>query len=288
MQEAGVVRPSLSSEEIETMVPEIKDMVLEKVAAGPVSARVYMGADFGKGPPIVLYLHGGAFLDSDPKADRPIASSLAKAGAIVVCADYSTLSGNVFPKALEVSFSIFSYLALKKAGLGDRKSLLFVAGEEAGGNVAAGVALKARDQMPDALDGQILLSPLLDPFMGTSSIRKAEKIGMRQRWTEGWSHYLSGGGCHPYAAPCLCSRISGVAPALIFTAEDDPLHDETIGYAARLKKAGVGVRQHVLPAGTGWPSIYGGKSEGTPTWQGNVSRHFGDFLQDVSVEPQLH
>jgi len=288
MQEAGVVRPSLSSEEIETMVPEIKDMVLEKVAAGPVSARVYMGADFGKGPPIVLYLHGGAFLDSDPKADRPIASSLAKAGAIVVCADYSTLSGNVFPKALEVSFSIFSYLALKKAGLGDRKSLLFVAGEEAGGNVAAGVALKARGQMPDALDGQILLSPLLDPFMGTSSIRKAEKIGMRQRWTEGWSHYLSGGGCHPYAAPCLCSRISGVAPALIFTAEDDPLHDETIGYAARLKKAGVGVRQHVLPAGTGWPSIYGGKSEGTPTWQGNVSRHFGDFLQDVSVEPQLH
>jgi acetyl esterase/lipase len=288
MQEAGVVRPSLSSEEIETMVPEIKDMVLEKVAAGPVSARVYMGADFGKGPPIVLYLHGGAFLDSDPKADRPIASSLAKAGAIVVCADYSTLSGNVFPKALEVSFSIFSYLALKKAGLGDRKSLLFVAGEEAGGNVAAGVALKARDQMPEALDGQILLSPLLDPFMGTSSIRKAEKIGMRQRWTEGWSHYLSGGGCHPYAAPCLCSRISGVAPALIFTAEDDPLHDETIGYAARLKKAGVGVRQHVLPAGTGWPSIYGGKSEGTPTWQGNVSRHFGDFLQDVSVEPQLH
>jgi len=279
---------SVICKEIETMVPEIKEMVLEKVAAGPVSARVYMGADFGKGPPIVLYLHGGAFLDSDPNADRPIASSLAKAGAIVVSADYSTLSGNVFPKALEVSFSILSYLALKKAGLGDRKSLLFVAGEEAGGNVAAGVALKARDQIPDALDGQILISPLLDPFMGTSSIRKADKIGMRQRWTEGWSHYLSGGGCHPYAAPCLCSRIAGVAPALIFTAEDDPLHDETIGYAARLKKAGVGVRQHVLPAGTGWPSIYGGKSEGISTWQGNVSRHFGDFLQDVSVQPQLH
>ncbi|GGE02613.1 MULTISPECIES: alpha/beta hydrolase fold domain-containing protein [Rhizobium] len=270
------------------MTVEWKDMLLDKVAIGPVSARIYQGADYGKGPPIVLYLHGGAFLDSEKNVDRPVAMSLAKAGAIVVAADYSSLSGNLFPQALEVSFSVFTYLANKRAGLGDRKSLLFVAGEEAGGNVAAGVALKARDQMPDALDGQVLISPLLDPFMGTSSIRKAEAIGMRQRWTEGWSHYLSGGGCHPYAAPCLCSRISGVAPALIFTAEDDPLHDETIGYGARLKQAGVGVRQHVLPAGTGWPSIYGGKSDGAPDWQENVSRHFGSFLRDVSVQPQLH
>lgn len=177
------------------MTVEWKDMMLDKVAIGPVSARIYQGADYGKGPPIVLYLHGGAFLDSDKNVDRPVAMSLAKAGAIVVAADYSSLSGNLFPQALEVSFSVFTYLANKRAGLGDRKSLLFVAGEEAGGNVAAGVALKARDQMPDALDGQILISPLLDPFMGTSSIRKAEAIGMRQRWTEGWSHYLSGGGC---------------------------------------------------------------------------------------------
>ncbi len=97
--------------------------------------------------------------------------------------------------------------------------------------------------------------------MGTSSIRKADGIGMRQRWTEGWSHYLSGGGCHPYAASCLCSRIAGVAPALVLTAEDDPLRDETLGYADRLKQAGVAVRRNVLPAGTGWPSLYGGKSE---------------------------
>ncbi|AGS23156.1 alpha/beta hydrolase family protein [Rhizobium etli] len=271
------------------MTVEWKDMMLDKVAIGPVSARIYQGADYGKGPPIVLYLHGGAFLDSETNVDRPVAMSLAKSGAIVAAVDYSSLSDNLFPKALEVSFSVFSYLANKRAaGLGDRKSLLFVAGEEAGGNIAAGVALKARDQLPDALDGQVLISPLLDPFMGTASIRKAEAIGMRQRWTEGWSHYLSGGGCHPYAAPCLCSRLSGVAPALIFTAEDDPLHDETLGYGARLKKAGVGVRQHVFPAGTGWPSIYGGKSGEAPDWQEHVSRHFGSFLQDVSVQPQLH
>ncbi len=196
------------------MTVEWKDMMLDKVAIGPVSARIYQGADYGKGPPIVLYLHGGAFLDSDKNVDRPVAMSLAKVGAIVVAADYSSLSGNIFPQALEVSFSVFTYLANKRAGLGDRKSLLFVAeAKKQAAMLPLSVALKARDQMPDALDGQVLISPLLDPFMGTSSIRKAEAIGMRQRWTEGWSHYLSGGGCHPYAAPCLCSRISGVAPA---------------------------------------------------------------------------
>ncbi|MBB4276776.1 alpha/beta hydrolase fold domain-containing protein [Rhizobium mongolense] len=274
------------------MTVQVKDMVLEKVGIGPVSARVYQGAEFGKGAPIVLFFHGGAFLESGIQAgikESAIAESMAKAGAIVAVPDYNSPLGNVFPKPLEVGYSLFSYLANKRAsGIGDRNSLLLIAGEEAGGNIAAGVALKARDHYADALDGQILISPLLDPFMGTSSIRKADGIGMRQRWTEGWSHYLSGGGCHPYAAPCLCSRIAGVAPALIFTAEDDPLRDETVGYAARLKAAGVEVRQHILPAGAGWPSIYGGKTDGTSNWQENVSREFRSFVQELSVRRQLH
>ncbi|KQV83793.1 alpha/beta hydrolase [Rhizobium sp. Root1220] len=267
------------------MTVQVKDMLLEKVAIGPVSARVYQGAEYGKGSPIVLFFHGGAFLESGVK-DSLVAESIASAGAIVVVPDYNAPLGNVFPKPLEVGFSIFSYLANKRAsGLGDRNSLLLVAGEEAGGNIAAGVALKARDHYAEALDGQILISPLLDPFMGTASIRKADGIGMRQRWTAGWSHYLSGGGCHPYAAPCLCSRISGVAPALVLTAEDDPLRDETLGYADRLKQADVKVRQHVLPAGTGWPSIYGGQSEKVSKWQHSVSEQFGSFVQTISVRP---
>jgi acetyl esterase/lipase len=72
------------------------------------------------------------------------------------------------------------------------------------------------------------------------------------------------------------------------TAEDDPLRDETLGYAARLKKAEVSVRQHVLPAGKGWPSIYGGKTEGVSDWQATISREFGSFIRELSVQPQLH
>ncbi len=112
---------------------------------------------------------------------------------------------------------------------------------------------------------------------------------MRQRWTEGWSHLLKAAAVATPTRHLASVRVFQASPpALIFTAEDDPLHDETIGYGARLKKAGVGVRQHVLPAGTGWPSIYGGKSGEAPDWQEHVSRHFGSFLQDVSVQPQLH
>lgn len=264
------------------MPVEIKDMTLDKVATGPVSVRVYQGAEFAKGAPVLLYFHGGAFMETGLK-HCPLAECIASTGAIVAVPDYNGPGGGVFPQSLEVGFSIFSYLAKKRAGLGDRKSPLLIGGEEAGGNVAAGVALKARDHFSDELDGQVLLSPLLDPFMGTASFRNADEIGMRQRWADGWSHYLSGGVCHPYAAPSLCSRLSGLAPALVLSSKDDPLLDETLGYASRLKEAGVTVQQHVLPAGTGWPTIYSGTSDGTGPWAESLSSQFSGFVHNISI-----
>ena len=264
------------------MPVEIKDMTFDKVAAGPVSVRVYQGAEFAKGAPVLLYFHGGAFMETGLR-HCPLAECIAGTGAIVAVPDYNALEGGVFPKPLEVGFSIFSYLAKKRAGLGDRKSPLLIGGEEAGGNIAAGVALKARDHFAGELDGQVLLSPLLDPFMATRSFRKADAIGMGARWADGWSHYLSGGVCHPYAAPSLCSRLSGLAPALVLTAKDDPLLDETLGYADRLREAGVTVQQHVLPAGTGWPMIYSGTPDGTGQWADILSHQFSDFAQNISI-----
>ncbi|MGV8989470.1 MAG: alpha/beta hydrolase fold domain-containing protein [Cypionkella sp.] len=265
------------------MTVDVKDMLLEKLAVGPVWARVYQGADYAEGPPVLLYFHGGAFLQSG-LIECPVARALATTGAIVVVPDYNAPLGGVFPKPLEVGFAIFSYLAKKRAGLGDRKSLLLIGGEEAGGNIAAAIAFKARDHFANELDGQALLSPLLDPFMGSASFRTADAIGMRQRWAEGWSHYLSGGVCHPYAAPCMCSRLAGVAPALVLSAEDDPLLDEAKLYADRLKSAGIKVHQHVLPAGTGWPSIYGAACSAQSRWQDTVCDQFSDFVRDISTQ----
>ncbi|WP_454747686.1 alpha/beta hydrolase fold domain-containing protein [Ciceribacter selenitireducens] len=261
---------------------QIQDVMLDNVAVGRIAARVYQGADCGKGPPVLIYFHGGAFRHAG-LVDCPMAECLAATGAIVVVPDYNAL-GSVFPKPLEVGFSVFTYMAKKRAGFGNRKSVLLVGGSEAGGNIAAAVSLKARDHFADELDGQVLVSPLLDPFMGTPSFRKADAIGMRDLWAEGWSHYLSGGICHPYAAPSACSRLSGIAPALLLTSQDDPLHDETLLYGERLNSAGVEVRQHVLPPGTGWPSVYGGKTEETPSWQESASSQFASFVRDIGIQ----
>ncbi|PWV99846.1 acetyl esterase/lipase [Hoeflea marina] len=263
------------------MSVDIKDMVLDDAAVGRVALRVYQGADCGRGPPVLIYFRESGFGDAAP-GECAMAECLAGTGAIVVVPDCAAL-GSAFPRPLEVGFSVFSWMARKRAGFGDRKSLLLVGGGEAGGNIAAAVSLKARDQFADELDGQVLVSPLLDPFMGTPSFRKAEAVGMRDCWADGWSHYLSGGVCHPYAAPSLCSRLSGIAPALLLSSQDDPLLDETIAYAERLKAAGVDVCRHVFPAGTGWPSIYGGKTGEAPSWHEGAGRQFASFIDHIGM-----
>ncbi len=186
---------------------EWKDMDVDGTGRCTMPFRVYDGSAQGKNAPVVLYFGGGAFLDRERNDESPVARAFAESGAVVVEADYARPSESVFPKALECAFAALRCLSGKRKQYGGRRSPLLVAGEEAGGNLAAGVALKARDQMPNEIDGQILLSPLIDPLMATASFREAEESGMRERWTEGWNHYLGSGGgfCHPYAAPGHCS-----------------------------------------------------------------------------------
>ena len=219
------------------MTADWENIEIGRVGKPPVPLRLYGRGSTAKAPPIVLYLRGRAFLDQDRgELERPIAKALAGAGAVVVEADYGTVSQNVFPKAMECAVQALGYLAAFRKEFGSAKSPLIIAGDEAGGNVAAGAALKARDLLPGALKGQILFSPMIDPQMATASVRQADDLGMRGTWSDGWSHYL--GSClqHPYAAPCLCSRLNSVAPALVVTSEDDPLRDEVTGYAERLKE----------------------------------------------------
>ena len=265
------------------MTVQWENIAFDRSAKPPVPMRLYEGAAPGKAPPLVLYLRGGAFLEEGRKEpERPIGKALAEAGAVVLEADYSSVSHNVFPQAMECAFMALNCLSSRRKHFGGVKSPLFVAGDEAGGNVAAGVALKARDQMPGQLSGQILLSPMIDPMMATRSFRKADDIGMGQRWAEGWSHYLRSacGFQHPYAVPCLCSRLSGVAPALVVTSEDDPLRDETIGYAERLAASGVLVRKKVFPTGCGWTGIYKG---GDGKWMDALCSEFVGFVRELSA-----
>lgn len=249
----------------------------------PLPFRIYEGSGKAKQRPLVLYLPGHAFGSAPARAtDAPAALAMAEAGALVVEADCSASTRNIFPDTLERGFEALKYLFAKRKRFANLRSPVLVAGDEAGGNVAASLALKARDAMPGELAGQVLLSPMLDPRMVTVSFRRADAIGLRERWADGWSHYLAlaCNGQHPYAAPCLCTRLAGVAPALVVTSDDDPLRDETVDYAERLQLAGVPVKTRILPDTLGWTGIYDGKDG---EWHSRFSTEFSQFLEELPI-----
>ena len=230
--------------------------------------------------PVVLHLHGGAFVSGALENGRAVATLLADAGAVVVSVAYPLAPHHPFPEALEATFGALGWLQTTRARLSSRRSRLFVAGEEAGGNLAAALALMARDRLGPELAGQILLSPMLDPRMATCSMREAAAGPVGCKWADGWHEYLGAAekAAHPYASPLMSMRLAGLAPALVVTAEDDLLRDEAVNYARRLREAGVAVDEHVLPAPTGWPCAFHDPAGVRAPWTGAVRERVGRFF----------
>jgi acetyl esterase/lipase len=253
-----------------------------------MSMRLYRDTGTARTAPLVLHLHGGAFVGGSLDAGRPVATMLAKAGAIVASAAYPLAPDCRFPEPLEVSFQALKAVYDGRVNWASRKSPVYVAGEEAGGNLAAGLALISRDRTVPPLAGQILLSPMLDPCLATMSVREAKAGPVGCRWADGWHQYLGSPdkACHPYAAPLGSSRLQGLAPALILTAQDDPLRDESLNYAARLRKAGVPVECHVLNAPTGWPGALGRSDPASATWAPALHERLVGFLNHKTSLPR--
>jgi acetyl esterase/lipase len=261
-----------------------KDEALPSEGAS-LPLRVYAAAAAAQlATPVVLHLHGGAFTSGSLHAGAVVSTLLAQAGAIVLSADYPLAPRSTFPQTLETIFRALSFIWQKRAKWAGKKSPLFIAGEEAGGNLAAGLALMVRDQRTPPLAGQILLSPMLDPCLATRSIRCAEAGPVGCRWADGWHQYLGTAdkAAHPYAAPLGSSRLAGVAPALILTAEDDPMRDEAINYARRLRAADVAVDQEVLPAPTGWPCAFAIGGTAPESWAARLRERFSQFFSQAS------
>ncbi|MDF2995943.1 MAG: Alpha/beta hydrolase fold-3 domain protein [Xanthobacteraceae bacterium] len=242
--------------------------------------RVYRAAGTPRSAPLVFHLHSGAFVAGCLACGEPVASLIAKAGATVVSADYPLAPEHRFPEALNLTFGGLRALYKERAKWAGRTSSLFVAGEEAGANIAAALALMARDQGAPPLAGQILLSPMLDPCLATRSIRDAQAGSVGCKWADGWHRYLGTAdkGAHPYAAPLGSRRLQNLAPALVVTAEDDPLRDESVAYAKRLVACEVDVREIVLPGPTNWPDALGLRPNVEPDWMGPVGRLVSEFL----------
>ncbi|MFX1682322.1 alpha/beta hydrolase fold domain-containing protein [Mitsuaria sp. CC2] len=222
---------------------------------GVVPVRVYKGAARRKDAPVVMHLHGGAFTGGDLDSGELVSRLLADAGAVVVDVDYPSGEATVFPTALKTLDALLAGVHKARAKLSGKGAPLIVAGEEAGGNLAAALALMARDQGHRKLSGQILIGPMLNPCMGTASLRQADAGYGECRWMHGWRAYLGEceDGDHPYAAPANTGRLSGLVPALVVSADDDPMRDEALAYARAMKRAGVDVQQALIAGPSGWP-----------------------------------
>jgi acetyl esterase/lipase len=250
----------------------------------PVQVRIYRPASVMPAAPAVLHLHGGSFVMGGLDSSRAVATLLAEAGAVVASVNYPLAPEHRFPKALDTAFEVLSFIAAGKAAWATKKSPLYVAGEEAGGNLAAALALMARDRKSPHLSGQILLSPMLDPCLATRSVRAAKAGPAGCQWADGWHQYLGSAAraAHPYASPVGSSRLAGVASALLITAEDDLLRDETETYARKLQESGVAVRQQLLAAPTGWPCALYRDADPDAPWRAALRDSFNRFFAEAT------
>jgi acetyl esterase len=210
--------------------------------AGDLGVRVY--TPHGEPPfPIVVWFHGGGWVVGTLDSYDPVCRALAAAvPAVVVAVDYRLAPEHRYPAAVEDAYAATLWASRNAAELGGSQQRLAVAGDSAGGNLAAVVALGARDRGGPAIGFQLLVYPITDHAMDTASYREhADGYALTaagMRWY--WDHYLGGAdGTAPDASPLRAAFFGGLPPALVVTAEHDVLRDEGEAYAARLRAAGV-------------------------------------------------
>jgi acetyl esterase len=221
--------------------------VREQIIAGPdrpLRLRIYTPP--GTGPfPLLVFFHGSGFvLCSLDTHDGMCRNLCAAAGCVVASVDYRLAPEHKFPAGIEDCLHATRWAAAHATELGADASRIAVAGDSAGGNMAAVTAIRVRDEGGPALCGQLLLYPVTDYYTpGTPSYEaNAEGYGLTRdtmKWF--WDHYLCdpSEGEHPHASPLRAPDLSGLPPALVITAEYDPLRDEGELYAKKLRASGV-------------------------------------------------
>ncbi|MDQ6771614.1 MAG: alpha/beta hydrolase [Candidatus Dormibacteraeota bacterium] len=216
-------------------VPDVAAVSDRDVEGVPV--RVY-DPEPGAGLAMLVYFHGGGWvIGSIETADGPCRAVAAAAHCRVASVGYRLAPEHRFPAAVEDAWTVTRWAVAEAPTVA-------VGGDSAGGNLAAVVALRARDAgLPLAL--QVLIYPVLDHDLDTASyVAKADGFGLtRESMQAYWTHYLGGqDGSSPEASPLRTESLAGVAPALVAVAEHDVLHDEGVTYAERLRGAGVTVK----------------------------------------------
>jgi acetyl esterase len=220
--------------------------------AGPIPVRLYWPEATGKMPAIAYY-HGGGHVIGSLDTHDLIARNLCHGvGALICSVDYRMGPEHKFPAAVDDSVAALEWLRANAASLGADPGRLGVHGDSAGANLAAVVALMARDKGGPKLRLQSLVYPVADYTLSAPSYEKyATGYGLLTRAAMQYfqQHYLrSPADAEDWrASPIKAPNLAGVAPAIVVTAECDVLHDDGVNYAEALRRAGVDVEYREYP-----------------------------------------
>lgn len=204
----------------------------------------------------VLYLHGGGMILGDNRSDLlGLLDWVGDLGLVLVSADYRLAPENPHPAPVEDCYAALSWFTDHASEQHVSPERILVAGESAGGGLAAAVSLMARDRGGPQLSGQMLICPMLDDRAVTPSSMELDGQGIWDRTSNatGWSALLGsaagGAGVSPYAAPARADDLGGLPPAFIEVGSTEVFRDEAVDYAQRIWRAGGAAELHVWPGG---------------------------------------
>jgi acetyl esterase len=223
--------------------------------AGSIPARIYTPKHLRKADglsPCLVFFHGGGWVIGDLDSHDVVCRKLADEGQlIVVSVDYRLAPEHKFPAAVDDAITATTWIAGNARQFGIDASRLSVGGDSAGGNLAAVVAIAARDGNGPAIASQVLIYPAIDFAMTHPSHSEPETSLLLTHSVIRWfrDHYLNGAAdVHDWrASPARAKTLVGLPPAYVLTAGADPLRDEGDEYAKRLKEAGVNVTYRTFP-----------------------------------------
>ncbi len=242
-QEAREAMAALRPQGEPEPVAQVHEMMVPG-PAGDIPARGYLPTDDPSTLPTVVYFHGGGWVIGDLDSHDAVCRAICnRAGISVMSVDYRLAPEATYPAAAEDCYAAVAWMNSMYDQQGGRDDRIAVAGDSAGGNLAAVVAQMARDRGGPRIDSQILIYPVTDFNFETESYKQngvnygLSEVGMR--WF--WDLYLNDDseGAQPYASPMQAADLSNLPRSLTITAEYDPLRDEGEAYAAALSAAGV-------------------------------------------------